>query len=117
MEDLFSAKSQTCLMHNHFQLATHKKGFQSIPDYYYKAKLLHDNLTAIGKLLSNSKFITFLLAGLGSDFESVITSITTRVDPLTPTQVYGYLLNHEARLYHQTTNLISSLEFFCKSRV
>lgn len=63
-----------------------------------------------GKTLSSFEFITYLLAGLGSDNESVVTSITTRADPLTTPQVYSHLLIHEARLTHQNHNLTISVE-------
>lgn len=67
----------------HFQLKTLKKGLDTIVVYYQCAKLLSDDtLAASGKTPSPIEFITFLLAGLGIDYESVVTSITTRVDPL-----------------------------------
>ncbi|XP_040987834.1 uncharacterized protein LOC121235556 [Juglans microcarpa x Juglans regia] len=96
LEDLFAAKSQAQTMHVQYQLAMLKKGFDSVATYYQKAKLLRDTLFAAGKPSSSSDFVTFLLAGLGSDYESMVTSITTPVDALSPPQVYSHLLTHEA---------------------
>lgn len=63
------------------------------------------------KTLSSSEFITFLLAVLGTDYDSIVTSITTHVDFLTPAQVYSHLLTHESRLTHQSIGLMASPEF------
>lgn len=41
----------------------------------------------------------------------MVTSITIRVDPLTPAQVYEHLLNYEARLSHRNINMTFSLDF------
>lgn len=97
-------------MQLHYQLATLKNGSKSIANYYQQAKLLSDTLAMIGKTLSPPEFITYLLAGLNSNYESVVTSITTRANPLTPSQVYSHLLTHEARLSHQNHNLTASVE-------
>lgn len=105
-------KSQTNTMHCfHYQLATLKKWAESVVEFYEKAKLLFDTLDISGKTLSFVEFIIYLLAGLESDFESVVTSVTTRVDPLSPSQVYNHLLTHEVQLLHHTHHLTSSLEF------
>jgi hypothetical protein len=42
----------------------------------------------------------FLLAGLGSDYDPVVTSVTTRVEPLFIEEFYKHLLTHESRLEH-----------------
>lgn len=94
-------------MHTQFQLATLKKGSESISDYYKKAKTLASSLGAVGHSLSDQEFSIYLLAGLGTDYESLVTSLTTKPDPLSPHQLYRYLLNHESRLSHQTQSLFS----------
>lgn len=88
-----------------------KKGLDSVTTYYQKAKLLRDTLATIGKTLSHTEFNTYLLAGLGSNFDSMVTSIITRVDPLTTSQIYKHLLTHKARLARQLTSITSSPEF------
>lgn len=90
------------------QLAILKNGSDSVTNYYHKVKLLCDTLATVGKPFSPSEFITHLLADLDSDYESVVTSITTQVDPLTPPQVYSHFLTYEARLSHQITALLAS---------
>ncbi|KAF5475787.1 hypothetical protein F2P56_007557 [Juglans regia] len=98
----------THVIQTQFQLATLKKGAESINAYYHKAKSLSASLSAAGNPLSQSQFTVYLLARLGSDYESVISSITTRPEPLSAPQIYSYLLNHESRLAHQHQSLLSA---------
>lgn len=81
MQDLFAAQSIAHVMQTQYQLATLRKGAEPITTYFYKAKWLADTLSAIGKVLFNSKFSIYLLASLGNDYESLVNSLTTRPDP------------------------------------
>lgn len=83
-----------------FQLATLKKGSESISECYHKATPLAASLGVVGHPLSSSQFSIYLLARLGSDYKSVVTAITTRPNLLSSHQIYSYLLNHESRLTH-----------------
>ncbi|KAA8531836.1 hypothetical protein F0562_006447 [Nyssa sinensis] len=106
LQGLFSAKTQAHIMHTQYSLATLKKGSETITEYFHKAKVLSASLNAAGHPLSPHEFNIYLLAGLGSDYDSIVTSITTRPEPLTSAQIYNYLLNHESRLNHQTQSLL-----------
>jgi hypothetical protein len=87
----------------HFQLATLKKGGSSVTDYFQKFKSLADTLAAAGQPLNDFELISFLLAGLGSEFDPFVTSVTTRVDPMSLEELYAHLLTHEMRLEHNST--------------
>lgn len=107
LPNLFAAKSLSLVIQTQFQLVTLKKGSESISDYYAKAKSLASTLGVIGHPLSDQEFSIYLLDGHGTDYESIVTSITTHLDSLSPHQIYSYLLNHEAHLTHQTQSLLS----------
>lgn len=94
LSSLFSAQSSAHIMQTQFQLATLKKGSETISEYFHKATALSSSLSVAGRPLSPSEFIIYLLAGLGSEYESIVTSITTRPDTLSSAQVFSYLLNH-----------------------
>jgi len=66
---MFSAQSQARVMQFHYELATLKK-----------AQTLAHTIAAICEPLKDSDLILYLLVGLGSDYEPLITSITTRID-------------------------------------
>ncbi|KAF5442297.1 hypothetical protein F2P56_034969 [Juglans regia] len=45
---------------------------------------------------------------LGTEYESLVTSLTTCVDTISSRQLYSYLLNHESRISYQTHNLLAN---------
>ena len=66
----------------HYQLFTLKKGDLSIADYFHKFTGLIATLAAINKPLTDKEQISFLLASLGSEFESFVTTVQMRTDLL-----------------------------------
>ena len=87
-------------MQIHYQLATLKKGNSSIVDYFHRFTTLVDTFASIAHALNDFEIISFLLASLVSEYDSFVTSMTTRVDPLIVDELYGHLLAHELRLEH-----------------
>jgi hypothetical protein len=47
--------------------------------------------------------VSFILGGLGSDYDLFVTLVNTQVDPLSIEEFYGHLLGHEQRLDHNLT--------------
>ena len=60
-----------------------------------------DQLTASGEPVTDSDLVRYILNGLGSDFNSFIVAITTRSEPLSLSDLHGFLLTHEALLTSQ----------------
>lgn len=104
LEKMFAAQVHARIMQVHFQLATSKNDNSSISDYFHKLKTLSDTLAAYGQPLNGFEAVFFLLAGLGSKFDPLVTSITTRVDPISRDDIYGLLLAHEMGLEQQLAN-------------
>ncbi|KAF5482583.1 hypothetical protein F2P56_003141, partial [Juglans regia] len=102
LQRMFSAHSQARITRIRFQLSTLKKGDSTITDYFQKAKILFDTLAAIGKPLEDCEIVSYLLAGLDTTYDPLITSIT-RVDPMTLDDVFGHLQTYEAHLEQQTS--------------
>ena len=88
-------------MQIHYQLATLKKGNSSIADYIHKFTTLVDTLAATAHALNDFEINSFLLASLGSEYDSFVTSVTTRVDPFSIDELYRHLLGRELLLEHQ----------------
>ena len=88
-------------MQIHYQLTTLKKGNSSIADYFHQFTSLVNTLVAIDQPLNEFEIVYFLLASLGSDYDSFVTSVTTSVDPFSVEDLYGHLLAHELWLEHQ----------------
>ena len=88
-------------MQIHYEFATLKKGNSSITDYFHQFTTLVDTLAATTHALNDFEIISFLLGGLESKYDSFVTSVTTRVDPLSIDELYGHLLAYELWLEHQ----------------
>jgi hypothetical protein len=98
LERMFTAHSRACTMNIHYQLSTLKKGDSSIADYFHKFTGLVDTLAAIDQPLKQGEQISFLFAGLGSEYESFVTTVQMRTDLISIESLYGHLLSHELRL-------------------
>jgi hypothetical protein len=95
---MFTAHSWARVMNIHYQLSNLKKGDSSVVDYFHKFTGLIATLAAIDKPLTEEEQVSFLLAGLGSKFESFVTTVQMRTDLLSIEALYGHLLSHELRL-------------------
>nr|CAN74920.1 hypothetical protein VITISV_022026 [Vitis vinifera] len=90
------------LLHLEFQTA--KKGVDPMLEYILKIKTISDNLAAIGEPVKETDHILQLLGGLGSEYNSIVASLTTREDDLSLYYVHNILLTYEQRLNHQHTS-------------
>ena len=107
---MFTSQSRAREMQTQYKLATAKKGNQNMTNYFQKMRSLSDNLAAVGQPISSNALITYIFAGLGQEYDPFVTSVQTRVDPLSLDELYGLLLTHEQRLeQHQT--VVTDLSF------
>uniref|UniRef100_A0A2N9F3N8 Retrotransposon gag domain-containing protein n=1 Tax=Fagus sylvatica TaxID=28930 RepID=A0A2N9F3N8_FAGSY len=100
LERMFTSQSRARTMQVHYQLATLQKGDSTVAEYYHRFTLLADTLAAVNHPLDSFELVSFFLAGLGSEYDSLVTSVQTRADPLSIEDLYGHLLTHEIRLAH-----------------
>jgi len=65
-------------------------------EYLKKITIARDRLTAAGEKLKDSQVILITLGGLGSEYQSFVTSITTRFDKnMTFSHLKHLLMDHE----------------------
>ena len=100
LERMFTAQSQARLMQIHYQLSTLHKGSTSISDYFQTFTGLADTLAAIDQPLPDFQLVSFLLAGLGLEYDSFVTFVQQQTEPITLDYLYGHLFTHETRLEH-----------------
>jgi hypothetical protein len=105
LKTLFTSQSRARTMQVHYQLATLKKGSSSVADYFQRFQSLTDSLATVGQPVNDFEMVAFLLAGLGPDYDPFVTSVTTRVEPLSVEEIYGHLLSHELRLEHHHSSI------------
>ncbi|KAL5559363.1 hypothetical protein UlMin_035574 [Ulmus minor] len=103
LEKIFSFSLRAHLMQLRLQLQTTKKNSISMIEFIMKIKSLCDNLAAIGEPVTDQDQIMNLLVGLGSDYNAVVTSISTRDNQLTLEDVHSLLLTFEHRLEQQNS--------------
>ena len=89
----------------HYQLTTLCKGDSSIADYFHCFTHLIDTLAAIDQPLSYHESLSFLLTGLRSDYDSLVTFVQTQLNPIALEDIYGHLLSHELRLSHNQPSI------------
>jgi hypothetical protein len=105
LEILFTSQTKARTMPVHYQLATLKKGSSSIADYYHTFQTLCDALAVVGQPLNGFEMVSFLLAGLRSDFDPFITFVTAIAELLFVDEIYGHLLSHEMQLEQHQASL------------
>ncbi|KAF5447766.1 hypothetical protein F2P56_033290 [Juglans regia] len=88
----------TRAVHLRSQLSTIRKGSQTATDYFFTVKKITDELAIAGQTLSCDDVITYILAGLGHDYDSLVTTVIARKDSVTLEELYSLLLTTESRL-------------------
>uniref|UniRef100_A0A2N9G9V4 Uncharacterized protein n=1 Tax=Fagus sylvatica TaxID=28930 RepID=A0A2N9G9V4_FAGSY len=95
---MFTAQSQARLMQIHYHLSTLRKAGSPIANYFHTFTGLVDTLAAIDQPLPEFQLVSFLLASLRLEYDTFVTSVQQRSEPVTLDYLYRHLLNHEIRL-------------------
>nr|CAD40946.1 OSJNBa0027G07.12 [Oryza sativa Japonica Group] len=95
---LFCSQTRTRSLNNRLALQTTLKGAMSITEYFGKMKVLSDDIAATGKPLDEEDLIAYILNGLDGDYDSVVSAIGMKSEPISVMEVYSQLLNFENRL-------------------
>ena len=89
-------------------LATASKGTSTIAEYYSKMKALADEMASAGRRLEDDEMVSYILAGLNDDYDSVTTSISNRVEPIVTSPMLRLLKFGSCHHQHCTTYLLST---------
>jgi hypothetical protein len=102
--------SQSCahVISTRMALATASKGSLTVAEYYTKMKGLADEMASAGRKLDDEEIVSYILTDLDVDYESVVTSVATRVEPITVPKLYAQLVAHEQRVALRGTTAQSS---------
>ncbi|KAK1684406.1 hypothetical protein QYE76_045254 [Lolium multiflorum] len=79
------------------QMAELKKRDMTMHNYFHKMKALSDELTSIGQPLRDSELISYLLAGLGTDYDALYEVVNARTTPMPIRDLYAQLITTEQR--------------------
>ena len=102
LQQMFSSLTHARTVQIRVELTTSKKRDLSAAAYFCKIKGLATELAAAGSALQDDDVITYLLAGLGPDYDPFVTSMTTKSEALTLDDVFAHLMAFEGhQLQHQ----------------
>ncbi|KAK1552652.1 hypothetical protein Q3G72_020893 [Acer saccharum] len=103
LENLFSQQSMAKILQLKHQLQNVKKGASSINDFVLKVKTIGDNLKAAGQVVSENDLILSILHGVGSEYDTVVSMITSQRSSMTLQEAQYLLLNLEQRIAEQNS--------------
>jgi hypothetical protein len=95
LESMFASRSKARIIQICTQLTAAKKKGTPAANYFRHMKSLADTLAAIGKPLHEKETISYILAGLGLNYDPLVTSLTTCNNDITLDEVYSHLLAFE----------------------
>ena len=117
LQQNFSSISRAKAVQIRTQLATARKGAKSAKDFFLSIKRMADDLALAGQPLKNEEILTYVLAGLGQEYDSFVSTITSRSDEVPLEELYSMLLLTEARInqHHDSIQVAASVNMATRS--
>jgi hypothetical protein len=97
LEELFASQSRAKVTNLRFALTDTKKGSMTIPQYFTKMKGFADELAASGKTLDEEEIVSYILNGLDSHYTPLVSSVMSRLEPISVNELYAQALGFESR--------------------
>ncbi|RLN35346.1 uncharacterized protein C2845_PM03G10830 [Panicum miliaceum] len=98
IEAMFASQTRARAVNLRIALANTKKGNLSATEYFTKMKGFSDEMAAAGRSITDDELVEYILTGLPAEYESLVTSLVTRVESVTLDELYAQLLNFEIRM-------------------
>ncbi|CAA0823556.1 Unknown protein [Striga hermonthica] len=98
LEKNFSRHSLARVMQYKMEIQALKKGSLTMKEYISKMKGLFDALAAAGHMISEKDQIMHLIGGLGQEYNPIMVTVSSRVEPWTLLDIQALLLSFESRL-------------------
>lgn len=95
LETALASPSNSRIMQLHSSFQELRQHDDSASTYLQKAKALFDELVAAGRPISLAEFNLYVFRGLRSEFKDLVTSLSTKADPISYTDLHSSLLTHE----------------------
>jgi hypothetical protein len=77
--------------------ATATKGSSTMAEFFTKMKGLADEMASAGKKLDDDEVASYILMGVGEEFDSVTYVVANRVNPISLLELQAQLVSHEQR--------------------
>jgi len=105
LENSFAPQSTARSMQLRFQLSRIKKMDTPISIYFNRVKSLTDIMASIGKPLEDEEIISYLLAGLDSEYDAMVEVVTSCTASMPLRDLYAQLLSTEFRIEGRKADL------------
>jgi histone deacetylase 1/2 len=97
IQTLQASQSRARIMSTRMALATATKGSSTVAEFFTKMKGLADEMASAGKKLDDDEVVSYILMGVGEEFESVTSAVANRTDPISLPELQAQLVSHEQR--------------------
>jgi hypothetical protein len=103
LDGMFGSYTRAQSVNTRIALATTRKGASTMAEYYAKMKNYADEMASSGHRLGDEEFVAYVLTGLDEEiYNSLVSYIVTRVEPISPSELYSQMLSYELRLTKQS---------------
>jgi hypothetical protein len=102
LDEMFSTRTRARSVNTRIALATTHKGAPTMAEFYSKKKSYDDEMANSGQCLGDEEFVAYVLTGLDAEiYNSLVSSIVTQVEPISPSELFAQMLSYEQRLDKQ----------------
>jgi hypothetical protein len=98
IEMMFASKTRAHAVNTRLALATTCKGAMTVTEYIGKMRSLSDEMAAAGRPLEDEELVEYILTGLDEEYDSVVSSVISRSESISVSELYSQLLAFETRL-------------------
>ena len=93
-----ASQSRGRVINMRMALATAQKGSSTVAEFFSKMKELTDDMAVVGKKLEDEEIASYILVGLDIDFNPIVSSMASRIEPLTLSELYTQQVSWEQRM-------------------
>jgi hypothetical protein len=98
IDAMFASQSRARAINTRMALATAQKGTTSMTEYFGRMKTLADEMAFAEKKLDDEELVSYILAGLDIEYNTMVSVVATRVEPISLGELFTQLVGFEQRI-------------------
>jgi hypothetical protein len=92
IEGLFSSQTRARTVNMHLALTRAQKGNSTMTEYFNKMQSLGEEMATAGRRLDDEELVEYILTSLDFDYNPIVSSVLSRSDSMTLSELYAQLL-------------------------